>query len=144
VLAILGERREEALECLGEAEKVARDARDTGSEAHSIELQGTARAMVRDQLVAAVRAWQRARTIFGRVGEDAGEARCLVNLAAAALNDARAAGLIRFGRPNPLSTRDAAAVALPLLERAKALRTGQPGTDLVDYYLDQARGMLDG
>ncbi|GAB3472594.1 hypothetical protein [Actinophytocola sediminis] len=139
VLAILGERPGEALECLREAEKVARDARDTGSEAHSVELQGTALAMRDGQLVAAVRCWQRARTIFGRIGENAGEARCLVNLAAAALNDVRLAGLLRFGRPTPLSTRDAAAVVLPLLERAKALRTGQPGTDLIDHYLDQAR-----
>jgi hypothetical protein len=142
-LAILADRPTEALDCLREAEKVAQDARDTGSEAHSVELQGIARARQDDDLAAAVRCWQRARTAFARIGEDVGESRCLQHLGSVALTDPRMAGLLRYGRPMALSPRDAAAVALQLLERAKELRTGQPDTGLVDDYLDEARRRLE-
>ncbi|OLF19109.1 tetratricopeptide repeat protein [Actinophytocola xanthii] len=142
MLAILQKQPDEALECLREAEKVARDARDAGSEAHSVELQGTALATQDGTLVEAARCWQRARTVFRRIGEDPGEARCLQHLGAAALCEPGVAGLVRVGRPVPLPGPDAAAVALALLERAKELRTGQPDTELVDHYLDQARRAL--
>lgn len=122
---------------------MARDARDAGGEAHSVELQGTALAM-RDQLAAAVRRWQHARTIFAGVGEDAGESRCLLNLGAAAHADPRMAGLLRDGRPTPLSRRAAAEVAYERLERARALRTGKGDTALVDHYLSLVRRDLTG
>jgi hypothetical protein len=140
-LVILDDHVDDALDCLREAEKVARDARDAGSEAHSVELQGIAHAK-RGHLADAVRCWQRARTMFARVGEDIGESRCLQHLGSTAVEDARMAGLQRDGRPVALSSRDAAAVALHLLERAKELRTGQPDTTLVDHYLAKARRLL--
>jgi hypothetical protein len=140
-LAILDDHVDDALDCLREAEKVARDARDAGSEAHSVELQGIAHAK-RGHLADAVRCWQRARTMFARVGEDIGESRCLQHLGSTAVEDAHMAGLQRDGRPVALPSRDAAAVALHLLERAKELRTGQPDTTLVDHYLNKARRLL--
>jgi len=142
VLAIQLGQTAEAKECAREAEKVARDARDAGSEAHSVELQGTALA-AEAQPIAAVRCWQRARTDYGRIGERLGEARCLLNLGAMALTDVRMAGQLRYGRPMELSKREAAEVALPLLERAKVLRSGQPDIGLIDHHLARARRELD-
>ncbi|HEX2132638.1 MAG TPA: tetratricopeptide repeat protein [Actinophytocola sp.] len=142
VLAIRAGLPDAALRRLREAERIARDARDAGCEAHSVELQGTALAMLDGQRAEAVRRWQRARTIFAGVGEKAGEARCLLNLGAMALQDARMAGLSLNGLPTRLSPRDAAREAHRLLEESKKLHTGQADTSRVDRYLDQARREL--
>ncbi len=136
------ERAEEALAHLTEAERLARDARDAGCAAHAVELQGVALSQQDGQLVAAAVRWLRARTMFARIGEDVGEARCLQHLGSAALADPRVAGRLRDGRPTPLSRREAAVVAVEWLERAKALRTGQPDTTLVDHYLAEARSAI--
>lgn len=132
---------DEALEHLLRAEELALDARDAGCQAHSVELQGIV--LSQRNLIEAVRAWQLARATFAKIGEDQGEARCLQHLGSAAVTDARAAGQLLHGHPTNLSRREAAEVALAHLERAKALRAGQPNTALVDHYIAKARTQLD-
>ena len=139
-LRIAEGRLDEALEYLLQAEERAVDEGDTGGQAHSTELQGVV--LSKRNLVEAVRAWQLARAMFARIGDDQGEARCLQHLGTAALVDHTAAGQILRGTPERLDDRDAAQVALIRLERAKALRAGQPDTRLVDHYLDLARTRL--
>ena len=111
------------------AEELARDARRPRREAHSVELQG----VVLSHRRTSSRRFARgscARATFARIGERQGEARCLQHLGAAALVDRRAAGQLLRGSPEPLDRREAAEVALDQLERAKALRAGQPDTAL--------------
>lgn len=132
-------RAEAALELLWEAEEAATAAQDDGARAHAVELQGVALARIHDRLVDAVRCWQRALDTFTRIGEERGEARCLQHLGSAALTHPAVASYLRNAGKTRLDARAAARVALPLLERAKALRVGQPDTALVDRYLRQAR-----
>jgi hypothetical protein len=129
-----------ALDHLLKAEELAMETGDVGAQAHSTELRGVV--LSGQNLIDAVRAWQLARTMYSRIGEDQGEARCLQHLGSAAATDPRAAGQLLRGNPEPLSRREAAQVALTHLESAKALRTGQPNTTLVDHYLDLARTQL--
>jgi tetratricopeptide (TPR) repeat protein len=140
VLCLAHGQTDEALEHLLRAEELAQDTGDVGGQAHSIELQGVV--LSERNLAEAVRAWQLARATFARIGEEQGEARCLQHLGAAAVTDARAAGQLLRGNPEPVGAREAAEVALEHLERAKALRTGQPDTALVDHYLAVARSRL--
>ncbi len=134
-------RLDEALTHLERAEELARDLDDLGSEAHSIELRGVV--LSKADLIKAVRAWQLARATFARIGEDQGVARCLQHLGSAAVVDPCAAGQLLRGSPEPLDRREAAEVALTHLERAKALRAGQPDTELLDHYLAKARRLLN-
>jgi len=133
-------RLDEALTHLLRAEELARDLGDLGSQAHSTELRGVV--LSKGDLIGAVRAWQLARATFARIGEDQGVARCLQHLGSAAVVDPRAAGQLLRGSPEPLDRREAAEVALTHLERAKALRAGQPDTTLVDHYLALAHRQL--
>lgn len=137
VLCMARDEWDEALEHLLRAEEVAQDAGDVGAQAHSTELQGVV--LSRKNLAEAVRAWQLARATFARIGEEHGEARCLQHLGAAAVTDTLAAGQLLRGTPEPVPEREAAREALRYLSRAKALRTGQPDTGLVDHYLELAR-----
>lgn len=131
----------EALDHLRRAEELAQELRDHGSQAQAIELRGVA--LSKRDLIEAVRAWQLARAAFASIGEDQGEARCLQHLGSAAVTDPRAAGQLLRGSPEPLDRREAAEVALTHLERAKALRAGQPNTELVDHYIAIARRHLE-
>ena len=126
---------------LRRAEELAQELGDHGSRAHSIELRGVALSKV--DLIEAIRLWQVARATFAGIGEDQGEARCLQHLGSAAVMDRCAAGQLLRGSPEPLSEREAAEIALSHLERAKALRVGQPNTELLDHYLGLARSRLD-
>ncbi|HEV2781718.1 MAG TPA: hypothetical protein VGX25_20225 [Actinophytocola sp.] len=137
----LGRQRwREALEHLDRARGLAAEQRDTGCEAHAVELQGVA--LAAGDLPEAVHRWLRAKEWYERTGDEQGEARCLQHLGSAALTDATAAGQIRDGRPAALTPPEAARVALSLLEKAKSLRAGQPDTSLVDHYLSVARQRL--
>jgi hypothetical protein len=140
-LCLQQKRPTDALSFLRRAEKLATDRHDTGSRAHALELQGIA--VAETDLPGAVRFWWHAKELFTVAGEEQGEARCLQHLGSAALASPEAAGQIRDGRPAPLTPKEAATVALPLLERAKHLRAGQPDTTLVDHYLADARSRLD-
>ncbi|MFL6143081.1 MAG: hypothetical protein ACJ72N_14605 [Labedaea sp.] len=137
-LCVAQGRPDEALRQLRAAERLAGELGDLGGQAHALELQGIALSAMAGRLPDAVRLWLRAREVFVRAGEEQGEARCLQHLGSAALHSGTAAGQIRDGRPDPLDERVAAGVALPLLERAKRLRAGQPGTQLVDGRLSVA------
>jgi tetratricopeptide (TPR) repeat protein len=137
------QRTAEALAHLKEAEALAVQVRDAGSEAHAVELQGVALAQQDGQLVEAARRWTRARARYERIGEDRGVARCLQHLGSAALHDPRVAGFLRYGRPVALPPDDAARVALDRLTQARSLRAGQPDTTLVDHYLAEARRRLN-
>lgn len=141
-LCLQQNRPADALDHLRRAETVAREGRDAGCEAQAIELQGVALGQRDGELIEAIPLWQRALDLFVHSGEEQGEARCLQHLGSAALVDPRVAGLLRDGHPTPLSEREAAEVALPLLTRSKLLRTGQPDTGLVDHYLELARRRL--
>ncbi|MDQ3786732.1 MAG: hypothetical protein M3422_05735, partial [Actinomycetota bacterium] len=141
VLCMARDEWDEAREHLRRAEKVARAAGDVGAQAHSTELQGVV--LSRKNPAEAVRAWQLARATFARIGEEHGEARCLQHLGAVAVTDPVAAGQLLRGVPEPVPVREAAREALRCLERAKALRTGQPDTDLVDHYLELARALAE-
>jgi tetratricopeptide (TPR) repeat protein len=134
-------RPDDARTHLRKAERLAVDRRDIGAQAHAIELHGVALSFT--ALPDAVRLWRQAWKRFDTLGEEQGVARCLQHLGAAALVDATVAGLIRDGRPTPLTEREAAAVALLLLEQSKRLRAGQPATALVDDYLAVARARLE-
>jgi hypothetical protein len=133
----------DALRHLRRAERLANDRRDLGCRAHAVELQGVALSYQDGRLLEAVTAWQLAEHYFTTIGEEQGEARCLQHLGAAALIDGRVAGQIRDNRPTPLDEHAAATIALGLLERAKKLRAGQPGTQLVDHYLRIGRARLE-
>jgi tetratricopeptide (TPR) repeat protein len=141
VLCMARDEWDEALEYLLRAEEVAQDAGDVGAQAHSTELQGVV--LSRRNVAEAVRAWQLARATFARIGEEHGEARCLLHLGAAAVTDPVAAGQLLRGTAEPVPVREAAEEALRYLERAKALRTGQPDTGLVDHYLALARSLAE-
>jgi tetratricopeptide (TPR) repeat protein len=134
-------RPDDALTHLRKARRLAVDRRDTGAQAHAIELHGIA--VAHEQLLEAARLWRQAWKIFDTLGEEQGVARCLQHLGAAALVDATIAGLLRDGRPSPLPDREAAAVALLILEQSKKLRAGQPDNALVDHYLTIARNRLE-
>ncbi|HEX6360054.1 hypothetical protein [Actinophytocola sp.] len=131
----------EALQYLVRAEKLARDASDHGSLAHSIELQGVV--LSHWQIVEAVRYWHRALATFTRIREEQGVARCRQHLGAVALIDERAAGQLLRGTPEPVTRREAAGVAIAYLQHAKTLRVRHnQDTSLVDGYLAQARGRM--
>jgi hypothetical protein len=140
-LCLQQQRPADALTYLRRAEKLATAGHDTGARAHTLELQGVA--LSSEDVPAAVRLWWRAEELFTLVAEEQGEARCLQHLGSAALTNPTVAGQIRDGRPTDLTPREAAAVALPLLERSKRLRAGQPDTTLVDHYLHLARTRLE-
>lgn len=140
VLRLADGARGDALENLLLAEELAQNAGDHGAEAHSVELQGVV--LSHWNLVEAVRAWQLAKDTFTRIGEKQGEARCLQHLAAAALTDARAAGQLLRGEPEPVGAREAAGTALTYLLQAKSLRPRQQ-TELVDRYLRVALARLE-
>jgi tetratricopeptide (TPR) repeat protein len=142
-LCVQQSRPVDAREHLRRAEKLADGNGDIGSQAHAIELQGVAVSQQSDELHDAVELWQRAKERFIRIGDEQGEARCLQHLGSAALVDSKVAGQLRDGRPHALDKRAAADVALPLLERSKRLRAGQPDTTLVDHYLAKARERLE-
>jgi hypothetical protein len=136
-------RPADALRHLRQAERLANDRRDVGCRAHAVELQGIALSYQDDQLLEAVAAWRLAEHYFATIGEEQGEARCLQHLGTAALVDGRVAGQIRDNRSTPLDERAAAVIALGLLERAKELRAGQPGAQLVDHYLRIGQARLE-
>ncbi len=141
VLCMARDEWDEALDHLRRATEVAQDAGDVGAQAHCTELRGVV--LSRKDPAEAVRAWQLARATFARIGEEHGEARCLQHLGAVAVTDPVAAGQLLRGVPEPVPAREAAREALRCLARAKALRTGQPDTDLVDHYLDRARRLAE-
>ncbi len=141
VLCMARDEWDEALEHLLRAEEVAQDAGDVGAQAHSTELQGVV--LSRRNVAEAVRAWQLASATFAGIGDEHGEARCLQHLGAAAVTDPVAAGQLLRGTAEPVPVREAAREALRCLERAKALRTGQPDTGLVDHYLALARALAE-
>jgi hypothetical protein len=142
MLCIARNAVDEARDHLALAERLASAAGDPGCVAHSVELQGITLSQQDGQLVAAAARWQRARVMFANLREDQGEARCLQHLGAAAITDTRVAAYLRDGSTEELSLREAAETAIPLLERAKELREGQPDTELVDHYLAVARAQL--
>jgi hypothetical protein len=119
-----------ALGWLTQAEAMARDRHDIGCQAQAVELRGVA--LSATDLHEAVSLWQEARQLFEAIGEEQGQARCLQHLGAAALTDPTVATRLADG------PADAAAAALPLLQRSKQLRAGQPDTALIDEYLHAA------
>ncbi len=143
MLCIVRDAADEARDHLALAERLASSAGDPGCVAHSVELQGIALSQQDGQLVAAAARWQRARVMFANLRQDQGEARCLQHLGAAAIIDTRVAAYLRDGSMEELPLPEAAEAAIPLLERAKELREGQPDTGLADHYLTVARAYLD-
>jgi hypothetical protein len=121
-----------ALKYLDRAEAMARDRHDTGCQAQAVELRGIA--LSATNLPEAVSLWQEARQLFEAIGEEQGQARCLQHLGAAALIDPTVAVRLADGPTDPT------AIAIPLLQRSKQLRAGQPDTALVDEYLHAAAG----
>ena len=116
-----------ALEYLDRAEAMARERHDIGCQAQAVELRGIA--LSRTDLHAAVSLWQEAQQLFEAIGEEQGQARCLQHLGAAALTDPTVATRLAD------DPADAALTAMPLLQRSKQLRAGQPDTALIDEYL---------
>jgi len=122
----------DAAALLDRAEAMARARDDVGCQAQAVELRGVA--LSTTDLNAAVSRWQEAQQLFEAIGDEQGQARCLQHLGAAALVDASVAARLA----DDPDDADPAATALPLLQRSKRLRAGQPDTALVDEYLRRA------
>lgn len=139
VLCLAAGAIDDARNLLAKAERLASASGDLGCVAHCLELRGIALSYEDGDLPAAAVLWQRARLMFGNLGEKHSEARCLQHLGAAALIDTEVAASISNGATDEESLSKAIDA---LLEGAKELRAGQPDTGLADHYLAETRAQL--